>query len=154
MTLANIHPTISDDLPALRDVLDQTGLFPGDLLDDMVGPHLSGTTTDVWLTCYLDGAAVGFCYTVPEELTDGTWNMLALAVRPDVQGRQLGTALVRAAEEHLRRAHQRLLIVETSGTEAFARTRAFYRQTGYQEEARIRDFWAKGDDKVIFRKAL
>jgi len=44
--------------------------------------------------------------------------------------------------------------VETSGTADFAATRRFYRQNGYEEEGRIRDFWAAGDDKVIFRKPL
>ena len=46
------------------------------------------------------------------------------------------------------------MIVDTSGTDDFAMTRKFYSQNGYEEEARIRDFWADGDDKVIFRKAL
>ena len=85
---------------------------------------------------------------------DGTWNMLALAVRPDLQGQRLGAALVRAAEKHLQDKGQRILIVDTSGTDAFALTRNFYVQNGYEEEVRIRDFWADGDDKVIFRKAL
>ena len=46
------------------------------------------------------------------------------------------------------------MIVDTSGTEAFAETRAFYRKNGYTEEARIRDYWADGDDKITFRKPL
>jgi hypothetical protein len=62
--------------------------------------------------------------------------------------------LVKAAEQHLKDKGQRILIVETSGTDAFALTRKFYAQSGYDEEARIRDFWAPADDKVIFRKAL
>jgi len=80
--------------------------------------------------------------------------MLALAVHPHVQGKGYGAALVRAAEAHLREAGHRILIVDTSGTDDFAQTRAFYAHLGYAEEARIRDFWADGDDKVTFRKAL
>ena len=30
--------------------------------------------------------AVGFCYAVPEELADGAWNMLAIAVCPQKRG--------------------------------------------------------------------
>ncbi len=48
----------------------------------------------------------------------------------------------------------RMLLVETSGLPDFERTRAFYRKCGYEEEARIRDFYAAGDDKVVFRKVL
>ena len=57
--------------------------------------------------------------------------MLALAVRPDVQGRQLGAVLVKSAEQHLRDRAQRILIVDTSGTDDFALVRKFYAQNGY-----------------------
>lgn len=154
MTKPTIKPTASDDVPALQGVLDQTELFPSEMLPDMLAPALAGEAEAFWLTCHIDGAAVGLCYTVPEELADGAWNMLALAVRPDLQGKRLGTELVATAEQHLRSNGQRILIVDTSGKDDFALTRRFYAQNGYDEEARIRDFWAAGDDKVIFRKAL
>ena len=154
MTNPVIKPTSEADIPALQMVLAQTGLFPSDMLQDMLAPSLAKETEAFWLTCHYDETAVGFCYTVPEELTHGAWNMLALAVRPDVQGKGLGTALVTTAEQHLKRKGQRILIVDTSATEDFALTRKFYVQNGFSEEARIRDFWAEGDDKVIFRKAL
>jgi ribosomal protein S18 acetylase RimI-like enzyme len=154
MTQTNITSTTQDDVLALQGVLDATVLFPGEMLPDMLAPFLAGDDGGFWLTCRSDGAAVGLCYTVPEELAEGTWNMLALAVRPDLQGQGLGAALVKATETRLRETEQRILIVDTSGTDAFALTRKFYAQNGYEEEARIRDFWASGDDKVIFRKAL
>jgi hypothetical protein len=46
------------------------------------------------------------------------------------------------------------LLVETSGSEDFAGTRAFYNSIGYTQEARIRDFYQGGDDKIVFRKDL
>lgn len=149
-----IKTTTTDDIPALKEVLDTTGLFPSDMLSSMLAPALADETDAFWLTCHHGGKTVGFCYTRPEELADGTWNMLALAVHPDFQGNGLGTALVRAAEQHLKDKGQRILIVDTSGHDDFARTRRFYAQNDYHEEARIRDFWSTGDDKVIFRKAL
>lgn len=154
MATAKITLTTSEDIPGLRAVLDDTGLFPGEMLPDMLAPALAGETEAFWLTCHYKGQAVGLCFTVPEELTDGTWNMRALAVRTDLQGKGFGVALVRAVEQHLKDKGQRLLVVDTSGTEDFARTRRFYVQNGYEEEARIRDFWADGDDKVTLRKAL
>ena len=42
----------------------------------------------------------------------------------------------------------------TSGLPSFERTRGFYRLCGYDEEARIRDFYQAGEDKIVFRKAL
>ena len=154
MTNPIIKPTSTDDIAELQTVLDGTGLFPSELLPGMLAPYLAGETEAFWLTCHSDGEAVGLCYTAPEDLADGTWNMLALAVRPDLQGKRLGAELVRAAEQHLKDKGQRILIVDTSGTDAFILTRKFYAQNGFEEEARIRDFWAEGDNKVIFRKAL
>lgn len=87
-------------------------------------------------------------------MTDGTFNMLALAVHPSSQAQGHGAALVAEMESFLAAGGGRLLIVETSGANALAAARAFYRAAGYGEEATIRDFWAAGDDTVVFRKEL
>lgn len=154
-TQSNVRMTSAGDVPALQKVLDETGLFPGEMLPDMIDGFLSGSEHDcIWLTCEVDAKPVGLCYAIPEQLTDGTWNMLALAVLPSVQGTGCGRALVTGIEDAMQSRGVRIVIVDTSGTAEFAATRAFYRGVGYEEEARIRDFWSGGDDKVIFRKAL
>ncbi len=151
----NIRPTKHDDIPALQQVLDGTELFPSEMLPDMVAGFLGNDDgSEIWLTCEHDGQAVGFCYAVPEQLADRAWNMLAIAVSPDHQGKGCGGGIAQHLEAALTAGAQRILIADTSGTDDFAQTRAFYRKNGYTEEARIRDFWAAGDDKVIFWKAL
>ncbi|TAG12796.1 MAG: N-acetyltransferase [Rhodobacterales bacterium] len=149
-----IRPSVRADIPALQDVLAATGLFPAEMLPDMMGFWTAGDEGSYWLTAEEGGKALGFCHARPEALTEGTWNMLAIAVHPQAQGRKLGSALVDALEKVLHKAGQRILLADTSGTAAFAQTREFYRKNGYAEEARIRDFWAEGDDKVTFRKTL
>lgn len=150
-----IRPVKSDDIPALQSVLKKTGLFPAEMLPDMLNAFLSGDDdTQKWLTCESNGSLVGFCYAVQEELTDRTWNMLAIALSPDMQGKGMGKALVRRLERDLQQTKQRILIVDTSGTEDFSDTREFYKSCGYIEEATIRDFWGSGDDKVVFWKSL
>ena len=62
--------------------------------------------------------------------------------------------MLRRVEEDLRARGGRLLLVETSSLPQYDRTRAFYVKCGYEEEARVRDYWAVGDDLVVFRKAL
>ena len=144
-----IRPTKHDDIPDLTRVVDETDLFPSEML-----PDLWAAGGALWLTCETDDRAIGFCYARPEEMADAVWNMLAIAVLPGMQGQSFGSELVAALEARLREDGQRLLIVDTSGLPAFARTRAFYARLGYAEEARIRDFWAAGDDKVTFCKRL
>jgi len=155
MSDIKIRETRAEDIPALQLVVELTDMFPPHALPGMLTDFLSGNANDVlWLTCEWEGRAVGLCYGVPEQLTDGTWNMLTLAVHPDQQGKGVGTALVAAMEAKLREEEQRILIVETSGTDDFILTRQFYRKLGYRQEAVIHDFWADGADKIIFWKSL
>ena len=46
------------------------------------------------------------------------------------------------------------LYAETSGRLQYAPTRSFYRRCGYREAAVFADFYAPGDDKVVFEKHL
>jgi ribosomal protein S18 acetylase RimI-like enzyme len=103
----------------------------------------------------LDGdVAAGVAYFQPVAATDGTWTLLMIAVRPEQQGQGRGSVLLSEVENRLRRQQQRLLLVETSGVPDFALTRAFYDKAGYGVEARVRDYYAAGDDMVLYRKAL
>ena len=149
-----IDETTTNDVAALQRVLQVTDLFPPDLLPDMLS---AGTGEDaIWLTCRRDEAdePIGFLYAVPERLAEGTWNMLAIAVLPEAQNGGAGRCLTEALEKRLRDRGARILLADTSGLADFEATRTFYRARGYEEEARVRDFWAEGDDKVTFRKAL
>jgi len=47
-----------------------------------------------------------------------------------------------------------LVIVETSSRSDYAPTRAFYAALAYEQVARIRDYYAPGDDLVVFGKYL
>jgi hypothetical protein len=46
------------------------------------------------------------------------------------------------------------MFVDTSGREQYASTRAFYEHMGYQEVAVLNDFFAPGDDKIIYVRKL
>ncbi len=152
--LPEIRPTAAPDLPTLRRVLEETELFPPDMLEGMWRGSLQGDPPALWFTALADGEPIAFCYAQAEPLTDGSWNMLAIGVRRAVQGTGVGAALTRHLEGELKKAGARILIADTSGVPGFAATRKFYRKQGYAEEARIRDYWEAGDDKVTFRKAL
>ena len=58
--------------------------------------------------------------------------------------------MLKFVEETLRNQRQRILIIETSGLDGFDLTRRFYDQHGYTIEARIRDYYQEGEDKVVF----
>lgn len=150
----NIRPITPNDVPILKKVIDANGLFPSDMLDDMISDYFDhDNSSDFWLT-YEDYEPVAIAYCAPEKMTEGTWNLYLIAVHPDYQGKGLGTSMVRYIEKMLTKRGERLLLVETSGLTQFDRTRAFYRQCGFDEEARIREFYQAGEDKIVFRKSL
>lgn len=143
-----------EDLSRVGHLVEVNGMFPADMLDTMTAPYFDGeTATHRWLV-YAGAKVTGVAYFVPEQLTEGTWNLLLIAIDPACHGQGQGTAIMRHVEEELTRESQRILLVETSGTDTFERTRRFYDMLGYEREARIRDYYTDGDDKVIFRKAL
>ena len=149
-----VRPARAEDMAPLQALVEATGLFPPEMLPEFMAGFLGDApSADLWFCAEAEGV-VGLCYAAPEPLTDGTWNMLALAVNPAHQGGGHGRRLVAHLEAVLRERGARLLIVDTSGSEAFEATRRFYLGLGYEQEAVIREYWAPGDDKVTFRKAL
>jgi hypothetical protein len=45
-----------------------------------------------------------------------------------------------------------LILADTAAKPSYARTRAFYEAAGYALEARIRDYYAPGDDRLTYAK--
>lgn len=142
------------DIDGVKAIIDSTELFPSAMLDDMTAGYLAGEESQErwWVVGEREISSIVYCS--PERMTQGAWNLLLLAVRADRQGQGIGRAAVGAAEVALTRAGARLLLVETSGLPEFERTRRFYRLCGYEQEARIRDYYRAGEDKIVFRKAL
>lgn len=152
---ARVRPVQKQDLPALKSIIDETDLFPSDMLDGMTDGYFNNDAEELWFACMRgDGAPAGLVYAKPEQLTEGTWNALLLAVRPDHQRSGVGRELMTHLEGVLKGHGHRLLLVETSGNDEYAGTRAFYQRVGYEEEGRVRDFYRAGEDKVIYRKQL
>jgi ribosomal protein S18 acetylase RimI-like enzyme len=139
-----------NDLLALEGVLAQTGLFPVDLLRSMAEPWLSGQSDHHWLTARDRQTPIGFAFAEPERMTEGTFNLLAIAVLPSKQSRGAGKALVTSLMQRLRDNGGRILLVETSSLDAYARTRSFYTEQAFTREARIRDFYQDGEDKIVY----
>ena len=153
-----IRPTTPDDTAALIALTVATGLFSADeteVLDKMFADYFGGNI-HAGHVCITDeeGEPRGVAYYSPATATDGTGYLLLIAVQPDFQGQGRGAALLRHMEKALQKSGQRVLLVETSGLPSFERTRTFYAKCGYEEEARIRDFYKAGEHMIVFRKVL
>ena len=149
-----VRPIVPEDLPALKIAIDANELFPSAMLDEMISDYFNNKeSNDFWFT-YDSGKPVAIGYCAPEKMTEGTWNLYLIAVHPDCQRLGYGTSMLRYIEQTLIQRGERLLLVETSGLDSFEKTREFYRKSGYEQEARIREFYRAGEDKIVFRKLL
>jgi len=97
---------------------------------------------------------LGYACFGPHPLTQGTYDLYWIVVDPIAQGRGIGHALLARVEAEVQARGGRLLLVETSSTPAYASARRFYESSGYRCEATIHDFYAPGDNLVIFSKDL
>jgi len=114
-------------------------------------PEGSGYYT---LVAEVASSVVGYISYGPTPLTDGTWDLYWQAVDQEKRRQGIGSALMEAAEEEIRKAQGRLAIIETSSTPAYEKTRRFHIGHGYEVIGCIPDFYAPGDDKLILQKRL
>jgi len=87
-------------------------------------------------------------------LTVATYDMYWIVVAPEVHGKGVASTLLSHCEENIQKRKGELIIVETSSTNKYDRTRAFYKKNHYAQAARIKNFYSKGDDLVIYIKHL
>ncbi|MFK7986742.1 MAG: GNAT family N-acetyltransferase [Sandaracinaceae bacterium] len=156
-----IVPASTTHWSAIESIAIATGLFAAEevgairpMFDGGVDGSMPGHT---WLVAKDLEAVLGAAYVAPEPFADRVWNLYFLGVSPDAQGKGVGRALVTEVERRLRElgdSEARVLIIETSSGEGFDATRVFYAGLGYDEEARIRDYYGPGEAKVVFWKAL
>ena len=100
------------------------------------------------------GELAGYCAWGAVPLTKGSYDLYWIAVAPEAQGLGIGRRLMQLAERAVARRGGGRLYIETSSRAAYARTRRFYRAAGYRRVARLPDFYAPGDHKVVFCKTI
>jgi ribosomal protein S18 acetylase RimI-like enzyme len=77
-----------------------------------------------------------------------------IAVDPTRQGRGIGRALYAAFVAELAPAGRAQIRIETSSQESYGKTGGFYERLGFSVDGRLRDFYAPGDDLLIFYRRL
>lgn len=155
ITDSQLRAMKQNDLPAVKSIIDANEMFPSEYLDEMTSEYFSSDSQEVWTVADNEKAgivAVSFCS--PERMTEGTWNLLMIAVQPKYQCVGIGKAMMQQAESQVKGQEARILLVETSGLPAYEKTREFYPKCGYKQVAVIPDYYDEGDDKVVFWKSL
>ena len=99
-----------------------------------------------------DGHLAGMACYGATALTEGTFDLYWICVAPEAQRLGIGGALLAEVEADIRRQGARLLVIETSGSAAYRPAREFYLAHGCQHQATIPDYYAPGEDLVIYTK--
>ncbi len=154
-----IRPMTSKDKPAIMLILRNISEFkPTELgvAEEVLDSYLQDPTRSGYHVFVADtGSSItGYICYGPTPLTEGTWDIYWLAVAPNEQRRGVGKALLASAEDKIKKTKGRLALIETSSKPEYERTRRFHRSQGYELVCRIADFYAPGDDKLIFQKWL
>ena len=154
-----IRTMIKKDRPALVKILRNTPEFkPAEIVvaEEVIESFLDdpqGSGYHLLIAEYDSNVAGYICYG-PTPMTEGTWDLYWMAVTPEKQGRGIGSSLMTFAEEQIKKAGGRLALIETSAMPAYDKARRLHACHGYEEIARVPDFYAIGDDKLILQKRL
>ncbi len=146
------------DRGRIEEITRAVGLFREDeipvaleVFDEAVGIAAGESYTA--LGADVDGRLTGWICWGPTPCTLGTFDLYWMAVDPAVHGTGVGTALILEMERRLAGV-ARLIVVETAGRPDYGATRRFYEARGYRPTATIPDFYAPGDDQVVFVKRV
>jgi D-alanine-D-alanine ligase len=101
----------------------------------------------------VEGRLAGWICWGPTPCTLGTYDLYWMAVDPALHGGGIGTALLTEMERRLS-GLARLIVVETAGRPDYGPTRGFYESRGYRAVATVPDFYAPGDDQVVYVKEV
>ena len=153
------------DFAELRRIASLTEMFLGDELNNFVAEmelHLDSvdngleTKGDLCIAIADDDEhrGLGAIYFKPEIMAQGVMNLLFIGVVPEARQRGIGSALLSRFENAVRNSGARLAIIETASDPMFAPAWQLYEKAGYEHEARVRDYFVDGLDKLIFCKRL
>jgi GNAT superfamily N-acetyltransferase len=148
-----------DDRETVRRLVDSTGVFSPveiDVAVELVDDRLTrgGQSEYQFVFAELDGRTVGYTCYGPIPLTAASFDLYWIAVDKAIHGQKVGRALLERTEELIHQLGGRQVYIETSNRHDYVPTRGFYLRCGYQQEALLKDFYAMGDDKVIYVKGL
>lgn len=148
------------DREAVREIVASTGFFDLSEIDvavELVDERLKRGPASGYYFVFVDdrqGITHGYTCYGPIAVTHGSFDLYWIAVAQSDRGKGLGRVLLAETERLVRLAGGRRIYIETSNRQQYASTRGFYKRCEYELDALLKDFYAVGDDKAIYSRAV
>ena len=158
--MVKIRKMITQDRDIIFDIITKTDMFTQAEIDvamELIDIFLTKKEQQDYLIYVAENKGkevVGYVCYGPTPATEGTFDLYWIAVSPTMQGKGIGKELLSFTENYVLRQKGRLIIIETSSQSKYQPTQQFYIKNKYIIEARIKDFYRRGDDRLIFVKRL
>ncbi len=155
-----IRPLVLRDRATLHSMLINSHVFTTEEIDvamELIDIVLKdGTQKDYKIDCMADDRdqPVGYICYGPIPMTQGTFDLYWIAVNPDFQRQEVGSKLLDFLEEGVKEKGGRMILADTSTVPQYEKTKSFYLRNGFQEVARVPDYYHPGNDRITFCKRL
>lgn len=107
-----------------------------------------------WVKAVDEDGLVAFANYGKNAFSVHSWELYWIAVHQNSRHKKLGSALLKAVEDEVKKRGGKILWIETSGRPKYESTEAFYRKRGYELAASLKDFYGPGDPKQVYSKVL
>lgn len=153
-----IRPLIHKDRAKLLSILIRSQVFTPEEIGvamELIDIVLKDQgQRDYKIHCMVDDQdqPMGYICYGPAPMTQGTFDLYWIVVDPDVQSQRIGSRLLTFLEGSIKEVKGRMILADTSTIPQFEKTRRFYLKNGFQEIARVPDYYQPGNDRVTFCK--
>ncbi|MBI5664751.1 MAG: GNAT family N-acetyltransferase [Nitrospirae bacterium] len=150
---------MSRDLNEIRRLLEDDAFFKPseievalELVEDSV---VKGSNSDYnFILAEYEGKTAGYVCYGPILVTDKRYDLYWISVKKELRRKKIGSLLLVNAEKNIKDLGGAAIYIETSSLQIYQQTRQFYIKHGYHEVARIPDYYADGDARVVYMKKL
>ena len=155
-----IRPLIKKDRTRLGSILIDSRAFTSEeidvameLIDIVLGDQ---NQKDYKIHCMVDDQdqPVGYICYGPTPMTQGTFDLYWIVVDPNLQGEGIGSKLLVFLEDVVRKKGGRMILADTSTIPQYEKTQKFYLRNGFEEVARVIDYYYPGNDRITFCKRI
>ncbi len=147
------------DINRVMEIVESTKFFYDhevEIAVELVTERLSqGESTGYYFVfAESDGITVAYSCFGPISMSKTSFDLYWIVTHNDYRGKGIGKKLLEETCREAKNMGCSIIIAETSGLPHYSPTRAFYENNRFILEARLKDFYAIGDDKLFYTKTL